>query len=382
MTVLADYWIEHVDEARGTFVHLQCGESAQRLDLASEEARLSEFAQRWRQPVIDAGYPEHELMLVDGFLQWPLCVIEGGPLDGHPDVVRISPRYYREQRVLQEGVGCIVYEGQAVTPRTLTRVAIKSARLPEAQSVIDHELRVLRSIEHPNVVRAVDVTIRRDGRALVTEWCGVDLRELIAAARAHRCGLGIDFAISVGVQLLDALAALDRAEITHHEVRSDHVTLAADGTVRLIDFGYAALGDLRGPRPGYLISPTMVEPDVSYRLRYMSPEQVRGLTLDPRTDVFSAAGLICELMTNEHPVGRHANDFAMLMYMRDNDLAPPPALPPPLAVPLQRAFARDPDRRIPANGLRDSLIAGARREGIAIGPEVIARRLLMLGVPT
>ena len=74
ITVLADYWIERVDEARGSFVQINTGENRERADLADEEARLSAHTYRWRAAALTAGFSERDLVIADGFVQYPLCL--------------------------------------------------------------------------------------------------------------------------------------------------------------------------------------------------------------------------------------------------------------------------------------------------------------------
>jgi serine/threonine protein kinase len=384
IAVLGDYWIEHVDADRGAFVQLNAGANAERIDLADEEARLAVHAQRWRQVALTAGYQERDLVLVDGFLQWPLVVPADHPLDGHPDVVRISPRYYREHaQPMRYGYECAVYEASAVTPRTTTRVAIKAPNLFELADVIDHEHAILSLLDHPNIVKSLGYGVRPLGRALVLEWCGIDLRQLIALAREHRTPLGIDIALAVGVQLFDAVAAVHAAQMIHREVRTDHVALASDGTVRLIDFGTTSC--LRpGPRFNRYdryVSPG-IQVDMGYRILYMSREQCRGEELTQATDVYSAAIVIAELAANQRPIPERDSDMDMLYYIVREQVEPAASLPAPLRIALRLALDRARELRPTASDMRDMLIATARMLRLEIGPHVIARRLVELGVPT
>lgn len=383
MGVLADYWIERVDEARGAFVNLHCGELEDRIDLADEESRLAEHAARWRAPALAAGYSERDLILQNGFLQFPIVVAAEDPLDGHPDIVRISPRYYRERRCVREGMDCNVYEAEAVTPRTTTRVALKTAIHPNALALVERECAILRRITHPNVARVLGHAVRREGRAVVFPWYGTDLRTLVESAAEHRRVLGVALAISVGVQLLDAIAAVHRAGIIHTEVRSEHVMVAGDGTVTLVDFGF-----VRGepPRPEDssfydLISPVRNPKEQRYRFRYLSPEQCRGLELGPATDVFSAAGVICELATSQHLTHTAHTAYQVLDQITHRQLEPPVQFPAPLGEALRMALDLDCDLRPSADVFRDTLIEHARRADVNIGPHVIAQRLVELGVP-
>ena len=383
MSVLGDYWIEHVDEARGAFVQLNAGDNAARIDLADEEARLSTHAQRWRQVALSAGYPERDLVLVDGFLQWPIAVPADHPLDGHPDIVRISPRYYREGGQLRYGLECTVHEAFAVTPRTTTRIALKAPNIEETQDVIDHEHAILALLDHPNIVKSLGYAVRTRGRALALEWCGIDVRRLLSSAREYRTRLGVDVALAVGVQLFDAVAAVHRAQMIHREVRSDHVAIASDGTVRLIDFGTTSC---LGPGPRFerydrYVSPG-VQGDLRYRINFMSREQCRGQDVTQATDVYSAALVIAELAAGQHPVPPQPTQLDLLMYLVQQQIEPAPSLPAPLRVALRLAMDRVASARPTASDMREMLIGTARMLGLDIGPHVIARRLVELGVPT
>jgi serine/threonine protein kinase len=371
--VLGDYWITNVDEERGSFV-------------MHERARLAADVSRWREPLVRAGFDERDLVLANGFLQWPLCVPAGDPLDGDPlhlaDLVRISPRYFREHDVLRAGVELDTIEAEAITPRTKTRAVIKSPREPEYVDILEHELAILQLVDHRNVIRPFGRVIRRGGvRALALPWAGIDLRRLLTLLREHGRLLGDDVVLAIAVQLLDGLAALHAAGIAHREVRPDHVMVAADGTVRVIDFGTASHGASRFSRYSRFISPSYPV-DWRYRMMYMSVEQTVGDNIDARTDLFSVAGLIAELATNVHPLMRQpvGSDFELVMRIRQQpfDLS---GLPAPLRISLAMALERDRERRPAAADLRETLRAAARQMRLEIGPHVIARRLVELGVP-
>jgi serine/threonine protein kinase len=376
LEVLGDYWSTHVDEARGAFVMLDAGANAQRIELADEEARLAEHAARWREPLIRAGYCESHLAFDGGFLQWPLCVPAGDALDGDPTTVRLSPLYFRERGELRRGTQFTVIEAEAITPRTRVRAALKTPTNPDPESIeiLDEELAILRSIDHPNVIRPYGIAIRQNGmRAIAMPWAGIDLRRLLRMLRDHAQALGIDVVLSIAVQLLDALRAVHAAGLVHREVRSDHVALAADGTVRLLDFGTTGS---RYVSPGY-------RGDLRFRITYMSPEQARGFAIDARSDVFSAAGLIAELATHVHPLAQEAapTDFALLARLVQETVTLPPGLPASLCLALAPAIERNRERRPSASALQQTLVAVARQMRLELGPHVIARRLVELGVP-
>jgi serine/threonine-protein kinase len=208
----------------------------------------------------------------------------------------------------------------------------------------------------------------------VLAWAGRDLDTLARSLRMAHRQLGAAFAISVGVQLLDALDAISRCGIAHIEVRPDHVLVTADGTVTLVDFGYSH-SDL--PHTHTLTSPAMRP----IRCRYLAPEQARGQTIEHRTDVFAAAGLICELVANQHPLPHSDSEFETLQAVIATTQQASPHLPPAVRAPIQAALAMQSEQRPSASELRHALIAGARAARLEIGPHVIAQTLVELGVP-
>jgi serine/threonine protein kinase len=336
--------------------------------------------QRWSDDALAAGFTEHDLATVDGFAQYPLCVEEGSPLDEHPDLVRLSPRYYRVADERRRGVECVVFDAEAITPRTRTRVVIKEAVLPRYHDVIEHEHLVLQGITHPNVVRCDGWATRPQRRALALQWCGSDLQRLLRAAREHGRLLGVDFALSVGAQLFAALAAIHAAGVVHREIRSDHVAVTADGTVRVIDFGTSRFLDGRQQfdRHDRYISPGFHDAD--YRFRYMAPELARGLEVTEVCDVWSATSLVCELVTNEH-YAQGETGFDILNAILHGEPAPPVSVPPRSRLVLALGYERDAARRTSAAEMRDALVRSAAMDRVEIGPHVIARRLVELGVP-
>ncbi len=380
--VLADYWLEHGEEARGEYLHLQLGERGARIDLAPEEARLGGEARRWREPLLRAGLDERDLALDRGFLQRPPVVQAGDPLDGDPDLVRLSPRYYRWLRTLYRGSFLDVLAAEAVTPLRTERVAIKVARSFQHVPILEREHAILGRLHHPNVSRDLGLAIRPEGAALVLAWAGASLDGILDATRRHQRPLGVAFAISVACQLCDALAATHTAGVVHREIRSDHVLVAADGTATLIDFGYVRAAEPIWPNAEYGYGPGGVSPGVipMGRVSYLSPEQAMGEEADERADLYSAAILACELVGGLHPVyGR--TGMEALVAIRDGNLQLP-RLPPPLADVIRRALAR---RRSARHGsareLGDALAAAAAASSIEIGPHVIAQVLCELGVP-
>jgi uncharacterized protein (TIGR02996 family) len=383
LAVLADYWIEHGEQARGEYLHLhlQLGERGARIDRAAVAARFSDEAWRWRVPLLRAGYDPRELALDRGFLQRPLAVPAGDQLDGDPDLLRLSPRYYRELRTLRAGRYLTMIAAEAVTPLGAERVVLKAPCHPEARPSLEREHAILSRLRHPNVARELGLAIRPGWPALVLAWSGASLDRLLASARELRRTLGVAFAVSVACQLCDALAAIHAAGIIHLEVRADHVLVAADGTVTLIAFGDVHVAKPMWPDAKFRRGPRKFSSDwvADLVIDHFSPEQARAMPLDECTDLYSVAVLACELVEGLHPVYGRTWMERLTAAQTGNLLVP--ALPSPVATVIRRALARRSARIGSARELGDALAIAAAAASIEIGPHVIAQSLCELGVP-
>ncbi len=373
LSVLADYWIERVDETRGAVLQLACQGTPVPPPVAAQYCAIASAA----------GFPASHLRLVDGVLRWPLVISAGEPLDEHAELFRLSPRYYRQVALLQSSSDFDVFAGEAVTPMRATnhpRVVIKTLSRyadDESRHLLAREHAILQTIDHPNVISTAGLALCRNGLALVTPWAGISLYALLRIAEQHGRRLGASFAFSVLLQLLDALDTLHRAGIVHREIRSDHVLVAPDGRVTLIDFGYV---EAPFPRPAErLMSPNMVaNPTLTFR--YLSPEQVRAVRLDARTDVFSAMVVACELVENRQLVRNCTNDWDLLLAIRDCAFTLP-ALPPPLTAVARATLVRRESRIATAAELAIRIRGAAAASNLVLGPDVIAEALCALGVP-
>jgi serine/threonine-protein kinase len=262
------------------------------------------------------------------------------------------------------------------------RVVIKASRHPDRLPIIEREHAILQRVRHPNVARGLGWAIRPGGPALVLAWAGRPLDEILGATRRHGRPLGVGFAVSVARQLCDALTAVHAAEIIHLEVRPDHVLVAADGTVTLIDFGFVLAAEPRmwDSEYGFLEGQISPGPLNAARYRYMSPEQARGRKVGAYSDLFSAALVMCELVDGRHSAPG-ADVFNVLIRIRDGNLVIPPA-PPRITEAIRRALApRAADRHQSARELGEELAYAAASSSLDTGPHVIAQTLCELGIP-
>ena len=211
-----------------------------------------------------------------------------------------SPTFpYELRRKAGEGAMGIVYEA---FDRDLGRpVAIKVMRdellaelgpegQKEARLRFQQEARAAARLSHPGIA-----TIHRigeeDGRPFIAmEWLdGEPLESLLASGAPLPLGL----VARIGVELAEALEAAHAAGVVHRDIKPSNLILRADGRLKVTDFGIARIEgiELVKTRAGEVVATPM----------YASPEQLRGLPVDGRSDIFGAGVVLYQCLTGRPP---------------------------------------------------------------------------------
>jgi serine/threonine protein kinase len=191
---------------------------------------------------------------------------------------------------------------------------------PDAKARFLQEARAASALNHPNICTIHDIQ-EHDGQLfIVMEY--VDGQTL----RQKRATLSLKQILEVGAQIADGLAAAHEQGIVHRDIKSENIMIRKDGIVQIMDFGLAKLhGTTRLTKEGSTIG----------TVGYMSPEQVQGLDLDHRSDIFSLGVVLYELLTDQLPFkGMH--DTAIMYEIVNVDAAPPSALRPEIEPELDR----------------------------------------------
>ncbi len=271
-------------------------------------------------------------------------------------LVRTIGRYHALSELGRGAMG-VVYKGYDPTiGRTVALKTIAFGAADEQAREFRRRLYVEASaagaLTHPNIVTIYDVI--EDGHTTAVAMEFVE-GQTLAAMIAREGPLALDRALDIFEQICAALDYAGSKGIVHRDIKPANVLVGADGRPKIADFGIARLPTSHATMTGMVLgSPS-----------YMSPEQVRGLPLDPRSDLFSAATLLYEMLTKQNPFG--SDDVATTMYRIVHEPAVPsceinPAIGPEVAAVLERGLAKDPTQRY---GTGAELISALRRAAAA-----------------
>lgn len=167
----------------------------------------------------------------------------------------------------------------------------------------EQEARSIAALNHPNIVAIYDVGTHAESPFLVTELLeGETLRE-----RIKRGPMPVRKAIEVATQIAQALSAAHERGIIHRDLKPENIFLTKDGHTKLLDFGLAK--EEAGAASAVASSPTLVTSPgsspgttpgtVMGTVGYMSPEQVRGMPADYRSDIFSFGTVLYEMLSGK-----------------------------------------------------------------------------------
>ncbi len=242
--------------------------------------------------------------------------------------------------------------GTVAIKRMLPRLAVQ----PRLVEWFLHEAELTSRFEHPNLVRCVDFGTAGGVPFMALEFidgipCDVLQRSRLAGRLPRNIALGLIRSVLDG--LVYAHEAKDEQGrslgIVHLDVSPENILLSRDGEVRLTDFGVAQSAFTLGPSASQ---------ELRGKIGYMSPEQIRGLPMDQRSDVFSVGVVLAELLFGRHAFhGKDSLDLLVRNYSRKSDALSEIARsePSPLAELVHTATARHPPDRFQST--RDFLSA-------------------------
>ena len=259
-------------------------------------------------------------------------------LPGTPD--RIG-KYYVVHEVGRGSTGTVYlshdpFYGRDVAIKLYHATVGDDAESRNARRMFMGEAKMVGKLQHPNIVPIFDAG-EEDGRRYVVTEHVHGARTLSAYCRAGSL-LPIDQVVSILYKCAKALHYAHSRGVVHRDIKPSNILLTQDGDVRIVDFGIALVADSDVSRlEGVAGSPA-----------YMSPEQVQGLELDARSDLYSLGAVMYEMLCGQRPFRAGAlgkllrqvvqSEAESLRLIR-------PEIPEELEEVVKRALQKEPNNR-------------------------------------
>jgi len=210
-----------------------------------------------------------------------------------------------------------------------------------ARTRFQREAKLLASLNHPNIAVIYDIIEQEKLGYLVLEYVpGETLAE-----RITKGPLKLEEALTVALQIAEAVAAAHEHDVIHRDLKPDNIKITPEGRVKVLDFGLAkaSVGEGKSSetavtQPGRVIGTPA----------YMSPEQACGKPTDKRSDIWSFGCLMYEMLTGHPPFeSETATEILARIIEREPDWEMlPESTPVNIQVLLRRCLEKDPRRRL------------------------------------
>lgn len=297
---------------------------------------------------------------------------QGAPID----------RYVVLEYLAEGGMGAIYlgkkmgaggFEKQVVLKQLLPEFT----RQPEFIDLFLREARLSATLDHANIIHTIDLVTAGEEHFIVMEYLdGADLRSLLKKAKQRRNKLSAAAGIYVAKELLSALAYAHNKRgndgkhlrLIHRDISPSNILISGNGEVKLTDFG---------------IAKAATHNSVFYRVKgkvgYMSPEQARSDSMDARSDLYSMAVCLYEMITGERLlVAAGLTTSADELYSKPVPLVSKKVrgLPAELDKVMLRALSVDADHRYQtAAEFQEALLRCAHRHGLMMSAPELATHL-------
>ena len=212
------------------------------------------------------------------------------------------------------------------------------------------EAKLAGKLQHPHICQIYDAVAEENQHYIVMEYVSGGTLEKHTAPEAL---LPIERVVEIGFKCSRALEFAHKLGITHRDIKPANILHAGDTEVKISDFGAAIIASHETTQVVGVGSPA-----------YMSPEQVKELALDHRTDIYSLGVVLYHLLAGRLPFPA-ANNFTLIYQITNTDPPPPstfrPEVPPVVDAIVRRAMARDRAKRYADWGELAAELAGVFR---------------------
>ena len=233
---------------------------------------------------------------------------------------------YKINRTIGVGGMAIVYE--ATDLMTNKRVALKMLKdsiSDNAQALrrFINESKAVAMLNHPNIVKILDVSVKTDHKFIVMEYIrGITLREYMNRKGTLDWREATEFISQI-------LLALDHAHmkgVIHRDIKPQNIMVMEGGVIKVTDFGIAKIPNAE--------TVTMIDHAIG-TIYYISPEQAKGKKIDERSDIYSLGVMYYEMVTGKLPFLAENSYGIMLKHISDTP-TPPKKLNPKIPLGLEQ----------------------------------------------
>ncbi len=255
---------------------------------------------------------------------------------------------YRIESLLGQGGMSAVYKGTDPNLRRTVAIKLIHGHLsddPQFVSRFEEEAAAVAQLKHPNIIQVYDFDNDGDTYYMVLEFVpGETLQARLRKLNQARAHMPPDEVRDLVAGVCDALEYAHQRGMIHRDVKPANVMITPEGQPILMDFGIAKIvGGKQHTATGNVIGTAS----------YISPEQVRGETLDARVDIYALGVMLFEMLSGRPPF---EGDSAMTVMMKHvNEPVPDlaqlnPDVPPALVAVTMRALEKDRNRRFRSAG--------------------------------
>ena len=211
----------------------------------------------------------------------------------------------------------------------------------------EHEARAVATLNHPNILAIHDIGVHEGAPYFVTEL----LEGETVRAALQRGAMKPRVAMELAVQIAQGLATAHEKGIVHRDLKPGNVFITEDGHVRILDFGLAKAVPpaTREERANVATLEEMTDAGkVMGTAAYMSPEQVRGVPVDHRSDIFSLGVVLYEMVTGKQAFARDSTTETMAAILKEDPPDPTSVsavVPPALSRAIAHCLEKRPEER-------------------------------------